>query len=148
MIRKLEFSVEVKQIRLLNMNYLIETVKSVDEFALLVDSPASYISQIRSDKTDKQVGDKLARKIETAFNKPLGWMDKLQFEDPSSLESISDTEALELAVHHILNRLVRSGVYKVEKQIENSIVSSMIIDEYEQILNKRKEQSARSKSAG
>jgi len=68
----------INDIRRINLIRLIdETGLKKGKFAEKVDTAPAYISQIISEKTDRNMGDDLARKIEISLGKPRGWMDVL-----------------------------------------------------------------------
>lgn len=76
--------VDIKQIRRRNLLSLIgEGTRAA--FASRVGTDPAYISQILSQKTKADVGDKLARAIEDAYRLPFGWMDH----DHSQAETVS-----------------------------------------------------------
>jgi phage repressor protein C with HTH and peptisase S24 domain len=67
---------DVKQIRHKNAHALAQEVGSWVELARLADTNPKYLSQIVSEKGKREVGDKLARKLEQGCGKPHGWMDQ------------------------------------------------------------------------
>lgn len=69
---------DIKEIRRANLKALVSKYPRVEDFAEQVDTSASYISQIFSEKTKADVGDRLARKIERALELPTFWMDRPQ----------------------------------------------------------------------
>ena len=72
----------IKDIRLHNLLRLLEeTGLSKTAFALQVQTSAAYLSQIISVKTERNMGDFMARNIELAFKKPKGWMDNLHHQE-------------------------------------------------------------------
>lgn len=71
----------IDEIRLKKLKALIDEYGSIVSVANAVDTAPAYLSQIingvsSSAGTPRSVGNKLARKIELAFNKPTGWMDR------------------------------------------------------------------------
>lgn len=71
---------DIFQIRLQNLDRLVEEAGSAAELARRTESDPSYISQIRTRATygrgvTRRVGEKFARRLEQAMGKPLGWMD-------------------------------------------------------------------------
>ena len=67
-----------KNIRQLNLESLIKASGlSKGQFAAKVGTAPAYISQMLSEAKPRGMGDHLARTIEAAFNKPLGWMDSV-----------------------------------------------------------------------
>jgi hypothetical protein len=71
----------IAEIRLDNLLLLIEEVGSAEALASKVNSSAVYISQLKNRAPDsktkkpRQIGDPLARKMESACGKERGWMD-------------------------------------------------------------------------
>ena len=77
-------------IRLKNLEILIREAGSAASLARAAGTNSSYLSQVRNQLPTKKgtprgIGDDLAAKLETAMNKPHGWMD----EDHDNDESIS-----------------------------------------------------------
>ena len=52
---------------------LVESFPSIKQFAESADMNDSHVSQIKAKSS--HIGDRLARKIETSFKKPHGWLD-------------------------------------------------------------------------
>ena len=73
---------DIKQVRLENLLTLIKAVGSQIKFSRKVEIDSTHLSQIKNPKNKKNLGEKLARKIEGAMGLPYGWMDKLHH-DPS-----------------------------------------------------------------
>jgi transcriptional regulator with XRE-family HTH domain len=69
---------DIKDIRLKNLEKLIAKEESATVFANKVDISPSQLSQIRNPKYSRSVGNAAARKIEKACGLPYGWMDKLE----------------------------------------------------------------------
>lgn len=69
--------VDNKTTRRLNLEGLIGESETIAKLAKLHDLNESLLSQIRTGK--RNVGDKLARKIEENVGKPTGWMDVPHF---------------------------------------------------------------------
>lgn len=67
---------DAKQIRRANLAALIAKEGKAAAVAEKVGTAAAYLSQILSEKTKAQVGDDLARRIESAYGLPHGWMDE------------------------------------------------------------------------
>tara|TARA_R100000005_G_scaffold94413_1_gene72320 strand:- start:6939 stop:7607 length:669 start_codon:yes stop_codon:yes gene_type:complete len=77
-------------IRLKNLEILIREAGSAASLARAAGTNSSYLSQVRNQLPTKKgtprgIGDDLAAKLETAMNKPHGWMD----EDHENEESIA-----------------------------------------------------------
>ena len=72
---------DIKQIRLRNLRSLIAMSGTIANLARMSETAPAYLSQIlnslpTSTGKPRSLGDKLARKLEQALNKPYGWMDK------------------------------------------------------------------------
>lgn len=93
---------DMHEIRLKNLEKLIEIHGSAAKIAELIGSAPSVFSVIRSDKyPDKNMGNGMARRIETALKLPHGWMDQLQ--DGDAPEKISDnTMTMDELEHEML----------------------------------------------
>ena len=64
----------VTDIRHENLTYLLNNdVSSIQEMSEKVGKSHSYVSQLKIKA--KNIGDKIAREFEVAFDKPHGWMD-------------------------------------------------------------------------
>tara|TARA_B100000929_G_C15372937_1_gene375048 strand:+ start:267 stop:719 length:453 start_codon:yes stop_codon:yes gene_type:complete len=134
MSKKLDFVMDVKEVRRLNLEYLIASAGSVKRIAEILGSNASYISQVRNGNANKTMGDSTARRLEKAFGKPHGWMDKLQFDDNENYEKLNDEELLTLSVRTVINQLIAAGIYEPKKSIDIDAVSSLIVTEYKRLL--------------
>lgn len=69
------------EIRRANLNSLIAEAGSAASLADRCDASASYLSQVKNgnrprDGTQRNLGPKLARRLEAAMRKPTGWMGK------------------------------------------------------------------------
>ena len=71
---------------------LISSTGSQALFAKKVDIDSSHLSQIKNPNNPKNLGEKLARKIERALNLPVGWMDQLH--DQENQERTPDIKEL------------------------------------------------------
>lgn len=71
----------VAEIRHDNLLLLLEEIGTAEALAHLVESSPIYISQLRNKALDsktkkpRQIGDALARKLESSCQKEIGWMD-------------------------------------------------------------------------
>ena len=71
----------VHQIRRENLDLLASELGSMDRVAALVETSAVYLSQLKKQSIDqktgrpRQMGDKLARRLEKGCKKEEGWMD-------------------------------------------------------------------------
>lgn len=84
-------AMDLHEIRLKNLRFLIERVGSQAKLAALLDIEPSFISQINTGA--RGMGERFARDLETAFNLPRGAMDRPDLEagvsrDLAALESI------------------------------------------------------------
>lgn len=68
---------ENREIRLANLRKLLRETKTAAALAYAANTSPAYISQILSKKTKGSIGNKLARRLELAANKPKGWLDLL-----------------------------------------------------------------------
>lgn len=77
--RRLLFNpgVDNKTIRRLNLEYLIGERETIANLAKLYDLNESLLSQVKNGT--RNMGDRLARKMEEAMAKPTGWMDVPHF---------------------------------------------------------------------
>lgn len=78
---------DIKDIRRTNLRYqqnqaLIKG-QSKEQFAITCGTSASTLSQILGNKAVRNLGDDLARKIETNLNLPRGWLDLVHPEEQS-----------------------------------------------------------------
>lgn len=87
---------ENKEIRKLNLERLLEQ-KRIDsglnkaQFAEKCGISPATLSQMLGDNPNRNVGDKMARKIESSFSMPNGWMDTLhQPTDNSNVKFVGD----------------------------------------------------------
>lgn len=65
----------IKEIRRNNLNKLIEKYGSQRHLSEKIDIDSSYLSQIKNPDNPKNIGEKMARKIEVALRLPVGYMD-------------------------------------------------------------------------
>ena len=71
----------ISEIRLENLEALIVELGTAEAVAKRAETSAIYLSQIRNKAVDRktkktrQIGDPLARKLETGCDKERGWMD-------------------------------------------------------------------------
>lgn len=102
------------EIRRANLILLIAQAGSTTALADRSDASASYISQVKhgtrsKDGSQRNLGPKLARRLEAAMNKPTGWMDK---EHPLGGEAeIRDTgAAYSQELYHRLAKRIAEAV--------------------------------------
>lgn len=77
---------ENKEIRKANLESLYdqrqkETGMTKAQFAELIETSPAALSQLLGQNPNRNIGDKMARKIETALSLPFGWMDVLHSSD-------------------------------------------------------------------
>lgn len=66
---------DTKQVRRANLEALVKMAGGQGLLAEKVNTSGSYISTLLSPVSGREVGDRLARRLEAAMNKPEGWMD-------------------------------------------------------------------------
>lgn len=82
---------ENKEIRKANLEALYEKRQHESgmtkaQFAELIETSPAALSQLLGPNPHRNIGDKMARKIETALDLPFGWMDVLHAsEEPSNV---------------------------------------------------------------
>ncbi|MGR9087303.1 MAG: LexA family protein [Gammaproteobacteria bacterium] len=81
----------INEIRRLNLMLLKKEFGTYANLAKLANTDPAYLSQILSTKTDRNMGDDLARSIEVACKKQTGWMDQ----DHNSIVASSEKSILE-----------------------------------------------------
>lgn len=85
----------IAEIRLDNLELLIEEYGSSDAVAELAETSPVYLSQLRNKALDsktgraRQIGDPLARKLEIGCKKEVGWMDNPQYAPTSRNRQIT-----------------------------------------------------------
>ncbi|MCY4358831.1 MAG: S24 family peptidase [Gammaproteobacteria bacterium] len=80
---------KVSEIRLKNLETLIEEAGSATQLARVASTNGSYLSQLRHqfpapNGNPRGIGNELAGKLERAMNKPSGWLDVLHEEGDAS----------------------------------------------------------------
>lgn len=82
---------ETKEIRRNNLRNLadahVRAGTSKSDFASKIGMPASQLSQLTSRSGSKNMGDTIARRIESALDLHRGWMDVIH-DDPSNVQSL------------------------------------------------------------
>lgn len=91
----------IEEIRLIKLKQLVALSGSIVAVAEATNTAPAYLSQIingakSSTGTPRSVGSKLARKIEQAFSKKIGWMDQ---EDDLEVSSDLNSKAPSLVVN-------------------------------------------------
>lgn len=88
----------IRHVRRENMRFLVEKAGSQTEFARRVGTSAAYVSQVLSEKSRGDVGNRFAVAIEKAFDLKTGWLDDDHSEDRSKkgVSLLSDAEVVEI----------------------------------------------------
>jgi hypothetical protein len=114
---------DMHQIRLLNLEVLIKKHGSAAKIANLIGSSPTVFSVIRSDRhPDKNMGNGMARRIETALSLPHGWMDQLH-DDETTTSQV--TPKIESTSSYTSSRKAD----QVIKNIINSVNSGALSDD-------------------
>ena len=77
----------IDEIRRTNLELLITEAGGLERVAAAADSSSVYLSQIRNQALDRktqrprQMGTAMARRLEAAFSKPVGWMDTVRTQE-------------------------------------------------------------------
>jgi phage repressor protein C with HTH and peptisase S24 domain len=82
----------VKEIRLENARSLMTDGPA--EFARRIDSSTQQVNQVIGPAPTRNIGDKLARRIETAFGRPEGWLDVQHGLEQNDVSKTSQSNAL------------------------------------------------------
>lgn len=110
---------EVKQIRLANLRALIEREGAVSQLALRLQISPIYIYRVLDGKFN--VGDSMARKIEDAYERPMGWMDNLHNQAGSSRRAAREIPTL-------TDTAIQPDKPAPEEQIEESDPMEAVIE--------------------
>ena len=108
---------DIKDIRLKNLEKLISSVKNAAKFAEIIGKSQSELSQIRSDKYQRSVSYDLAREIESIFNKKKGWMD--QVHEESALAVMEDSPEYNIELPD-LTTLIKSSSPRSAEILSNT----------------------------
>lgn len=87
-----------KTIRYQNTRYLVNQIGGVSNFAEKIGKSQSQASQFAGTNPIKGIGNKVAREIEDAFEKPHGWLD-IQHADEDKNKSIEPNVSAPLALN-------------------------------------------------
>lgn len=72
----------IKEIRLYNLQRLLQqSGLTKSAFAAKINTSPAYISQILSSRTQRAMGEQIARSIESVYGKETGWMDVLHAQE-------------------------------------------------------------------
>ena len=66
---------DIQKIRRHNAHLLAEQYKTLSAFAELIGRSPTQVSRFMGKSPTRSIGNKIARQIESAFNKPHGWLD-------------------------------------------------------------------------
>lgn len=75
---------DVQKVRKIRLRLLYDELGGVAAVAKKAGTAESYLSQITSEKGNRNLGNRLARKIEISCNKPVGWLDGLEVPDDTN----------------------------------------------------------------
>lgn len=115
---------DIKEIRRANLRLLIVEFGTQAKLAVASGTEAAYISQILSDKTKREIGDDLARRLEKASKKPHGWLDHSHTEEPhprkeeTSVDNRLWESATRLADEHFRTRHIKPTPEKRQEYIQ------------------------------
>lgn len=96
----------ISEIRLDNLRLLIEEFGTQDNVAEKSGASPVYLSQIKNETPDmktgrpRQMGDRMARKLELGCDKPIGWMDKTH-EDAREIVTYPTTDSQPHPTHSV-----------------------------------------------
>ena len=113
---------DIREIRLQNMLSLAKEVKGLTALAKKSGVNKAYLSQLKSQKLDRTMGDLVARKLEVAMSKPHGWMDRIHGED-EVMDDVFTVDELRLLSAIIEAETVTAGVELTHKQKANVIMN-------------------------
>lgn len=123
--------VDAKTNRRNNLRALVEQLGGQVELAKAVGTDAAYLSQILGDWKGRGLGPKLARRIEVALSKPMGWLDQAHDQRPVPTEvsvhgiSVSPESAQLAAEIEKLSQPMRTALF----QIIHALVAQQKISE-------------------
>lgn len=86
---------ENKDLRRHNLLLLIEEAGSIRTLAEKAGTAPNYLSEIKA--ADRGMGHKVARKLEAAMGKPIGWIDTLHLDKEGHGASVSASSVEQLA---------------------------------------------------
>lgn len=113
---------DIKDIRLENLEKLISKEISATVFANKIDMSPSQLSQVRNPKYSRSVGNAMARKVEKILSLSHGWMDRLHDEP-------AETEKTSPIVNNQNSYTSSKTADQVIKEIINSVNSGRLSDE-------------------
>jgi len=83
-----------KTIRRMNVRLLEKEVGTLTALGKLAGTSQSYLSQCVGKGAFRAIGDDLARRLESATNKPTGWIDDLHVDEPHLVKATAIHEQL------------------------------------------------------
>lgn len=98
----------VQEIRRENLKTVLQEWDTIASFCEEIQTNPAYISQILSQTSRGDIGNNLARRIETASAKPTGWLDKIHGDEEKILREMADV--LKMICHEIKNICYRLDV--------------------------------------
>lgn len=104
----------IAEIRLENLEALIKEFGTQERVAGLADTSPIYLSQVRNRSADsktgkpRQIGDPIARKLETGCGKELGWMDNTHALQGSRQQRIN----------HVLKAMESMNEYQFDQTVK------------------------------
>lgn len=110
-----------KNIRYRNARALVEQVGGVSNFADKINKGQSQTSQFAGTNPIKGIGNKVAREIEEAFDKPHGWLD-VYHPEMNSLSELPNT-----------NDLDKRDLPNLRNDVKSIINSIIYLDSKEQL---------------
>jgi hypothetical protein len=129
----------IAQIRLANLEGLIKEMGTQERVAELGGTSSIYLSQIRNQALDvktgkpRQMGDKMARKLEIGCKKAPGWMDNYQetmthaaIETTAAAIAMEERATYAIPLDQVLSKLgeeVSSSVYLNSDLLESALAS-------------------------
>ena len=132
-----------------NLRALVEQFGGQTELAKAVGTDPAYLSQILGDWKGRGLAPKLARRIEVALSKPLGWLDQAHDQKVIPAEvslhgvKVSPESAQLAAEIEKLNEPIRSVIF----QIIHALVAQQVVNSRPQSA-KRQESPRKTVSAG
>lgn len=103
---------------------LARQVDGPSGFADIVGISTSYVSQIIGPHPRREIGERLARKIERAFNKPVGWLDGMSEEEDTQQKIHVDIEKLARLIHTATTMLNHHGAEIQEHKLAKILATA------------------------
>lgn len=125
----------ISQIRYAKARQLIDDCGTQRVFAEIIGKSQSQVGQFAGENPVKNIGNKIAREIEQAFNKPEGWLDTADADtttaadpvacpahytsDPSGVECIDITRHRNFNIGNAFKYLWRAGLKDTATHIQD-----------------------------